>query len=42
MLQNRCCEVYGIDLNKLWEESYPNRKCLERLHVQAIDLEKKA
>jgi len=33
-------EVHGIDLNRLWEETYPDRKWLQSLNVQALDVEK--
>ncbi len=33
-------EVHGIDLNQLWEETYPDRQWLQNLHVQALDVEK--
>jgi 2-polyprenyl-3-methyl-5-hydroxy-6-metoxy-1,4-benzoquinol methylase len=33
-------EMHGIDLNQLWEEMYPERKWLQELNVQAIDVEK--
>lgn len=33
-------EPYGVDLNTLWAETYPERKWLQELHVQAVDAEK--
>lgn len=33
-------EIHGIDLNRLWEETYPNPKWLKDLNVQALDVEK--
>ena len=33
-------ELYGIDLNRLFEELYPDPKWIEQLHVQTIDAEK--
>ncbi len=33
-------EMHGIDLNQLWEETYPERKWLQELNVQALDVEK--
>jgi len=33
-------EPHGVDLNTLWEETYPERKWLQELHVQAVDMEK--
>lgn len=35
-------EVHGIDLNQLWEETYPEKKWLQSLNVQALDVEKEA
>jgi 2-polyprenyl-3-methyl-5-hydroxy-6-metoxy-1,4-benzoquinol methylase len=32
--------VHGIDLNQLWEETYPERKWLQELNVRAVDVEK--
>ena len=32
--------VHGIDLNRLWEETYPERKWLQEFNVQAVDIEK--
>ncbi|HUI82799.1 MAG TPA: methyltransferase domain-containing protein [Candidatus Binatia bacterium] len=33
-------EVHGIDLNQLWEATYPDRKWLGELHVRAVNAEK--
>jgi 2-polyprenyl-3-methyl-5-hydroxy-6-metoxy-1,4-benzoquinol methylase len=33
-------EPHGVDLNKLWEDTYPDRKWIEELHVQAVDAER--
>lgn len=33
-------EIHGIDLNQLWEETYPSREWLQELNVQALDVEK--
>ena len=33
-------EVHGLDLNQLWEETYPDPKWIQELHVQAMDVEK--
>ena len=33
-------EVHGIDMNQLWEDTYPDRKWLAQLHVQALNVEK--
>ena len=33
-------EPHGVDLNVLWEDTYPDRKWLKELDVQAVDAEK--
>jgi 2-polyprenyl-3-methyl-5-hydroxy-6-metoxy-1,4-benzoquinol methylase len=33
-------ELHGVDLNRLWEETYPDKKWLQSLNVQALDVEK--
>lgn len=33
-------EIHGIDLNDLWEETYPDHKWIKELHVRAVDVEK--
>jgi 2-polyprenyl-3-methyl-5-hydroxy-6-metoxy-1,4-benzoquinol methylase len=32
-------EIHGIDMNQLWEETYPDRKWLTQLRVQALNIE---
>lgn len=33
-------ELHGIDLNQLWEETYPDPKWIREFQVQAVDVEK--
>jgi 2-polyprenyl-3-methyl-5-hydroxy-6-metoxy-1,4-benzoquinol methylase len=33
-------EVHGLDLNQLWEETYPHPKWIQELRVQAVDVER--
>jgi len=39
ILHNLGFEIHGIDLNQLWEETYPDPKWVRELKVQAVNVE---